>query len=1475
MAKSFEIPLGNFQLGNIVYECKVLHEQPNISLRDLCNLLENFKCSEFYSLLVCFDENVLLTDHSFVQLKNIEFPVTSDEVVSLLIQIISNLSLNSFKMLSQKIPVFLLEFFFFNQDQSVQRPMNLINQCVFDPLQRDKTTSFQILRFENLPDLSQHSYPGYVSSSTVKAILQNWIAAINVSRSKCILSFNYESNTIMSDDQHFLLEEPDNLVSNIRHKAPTVICKIENYEFEALVDSGADATCIDQAFFENVKNLTKFKFPTLPSSALFIRGATGVKSRNITCQVYINFQFGDHIFPKSVCVVPKLNVNLILGIDFLKENRALLDCYRKCLILGEGDIKVPWVSTVPMNINSISMSEQPLNVYIFTDSHGHDLSDLLSLRLSNVNVQVKCKPGALFHVVIQDLSVLANELKPSDLIIIIGGTNNIEPAASKPHLKTALNLATLKQLNCKVLLFEIFPRYDGSNCDKLIKDLNLHMKEQLQGTHCTLIRSSSLFSRNDFTQHGLHLNINGKCKLADFIAEKISKSINKPTNNPHFNNPHINRIQISYDEPNEIIDNLDLDVKGLEVNIVSTTSSKLTDAQIVDHLSNLHATPEQTRIFHNLITENRNVFSEIPGKCNKYTAEFVTIPHEIYNRKSWPVCLSDRLRIRNAIQHWLDIGILEDSSSPYSSPIIPVFKKDGDTRLCLDARQLNKVIVADAESPVSIESLMARFPNPNFVSVLDFTSSFLQIELDEKSRDLTSFVFEGRNLRYTRVPFGTRVSMQHLLKAERKVFGPEVDDFTLQYVDELLVVSETFELHIMHLRIIFQKTYEANMTFRFKKCQFIPLEVHFVGFVWTRKGFSIDPDKIRAIQEFPTPTSVKHLQSFLGLVNAYRKFTKHHSTLITPLLHLLEKNSTWNWGETEQQAIQQIKQQFIHNVMLAYPDTKKPYYLNTDSSVCAVAGELFQYDDNNDRRPISYYSRTTSQSEKHYTSTELELLAIVACCVKFRQYILGFVVNVLTDHQALAFLKNSILSTGRLTRWALYLQQFDLQVQHIKGKDNVIADILSRYPPELHLLPQHNLEINVNAYKLIISPKEIKDFSDIQKLQLADTLIENVYLKVLNDVKFPGRKFYTLHKDVLFFKSAKDVTWRIYVPKTLENHFIETTHLELGHAGIFKTYQHAKRFAFFKDMYKKIKHLVSICLECQTCKVSNQQFRAPLMPILASNILDLVSVDLYGPLPTSKGNFSFIFVILDVFSKYVKLYPIRCAKGPVVTRVMLEKYLPEIGKPKVVLADRGPCFKSNHWENKLKENDIIPTHSSVYNPASNPVERYMRNLGNSFRIYCKNHHSTWIEYVEFFEKCMNHAVHESTGITPIEIMKGQNPQHFLSELIEYPLTVNINEFKPRLTIIAENLHKRAAKRKALHDKKFPSHNFTINDKVLVKSHHLSNAAYGEIKKFFALYEGPYVIQKSVNDNAFQLVSEGPKPQVIGVFNAAQMKPFKC
>jgi len=411
----------------------------------------------------------------------------------------------------------------------------------------------------------------------------------------------------------------------------------------------------------------------------------------------------------------------------------------------------------------------------------------------------------------------------------------------------------------------------------------------------------------------------------------------------------------------------------------------------------------------------------------------------------------------------------------------------------------------DCERPLTIETILSKFKNVKYISTLDLRSGYWQVPLAEESKDLCSFLINGRNYSYTRLPFGLCISGAEFQKAMDKVLGRLTEEFVTIYVDDILITSSTLEEHYDHLRKVLTKFSSYNVTVNIEKCQFFRHEATFLGHIISNKGIKMDENKIRTVQDFRAPSNKKELQSFLGFLNFYRRFINKFAHIIQPLIELIKKDKKWYWDERHQSTFEEAKKVFLQEVTITFPDFTKPFYLNTDASTVAIGGELFQLN-NGERLTLGYASRTLKPAETRYTTTEQEALAIVYCCAKFRQYIIGHKTIVQTDHQALTFLRTCRLTSGRLTRWSLALQEYNLDIEYIPGKLNIIADTLTRYPRISD--GREEKRISINAIRDLTYSKDLcnklKKISELQKAdQYTEKLRKNaIFTTIKNGVVF-------------------------------------------------------------------------------------------------------------------------------------------------------------------------------------------------------------------------------------------------------------------------------------------------------------------------------------------------------------------------------------
>lgn len=667
----------------------------------------------------------------------------------------------------------------------------------------------------------------------------------------------------------------------------------------------------------------------------------------------------------------------------------------------------------------------------------------------------------------------------------------------------------------------------------------------------------------------------------------------------------------------------------------------------------------QKQLLINIYNKHRQVFSSKPGKVKDYQCQLNIREGAKFNRKSYPIPYKLRGQVQEEIEKMVDEGIIEPSTSEHTSPLVVVSKKDGTVRLCLDAREINKMIIADKTAPEETEEILKRFNGTLLFSSWDAVAGYWQVELHPDSRRYVAFMFNGRNYQFRRLPFGLINSVSLFIRALDTVLGREVLEFTTVYVDDLVIASKTWEEHCSKIDKILNRLEQWGVTLKLEKSKFLTRSMKFLGFIVSDEGRSVDTEKTQAIREFPTPKNLKQLQSFLGLCNYYRHFQANYSEVTKNFQHIISKKNKWTWGEHEDNCFQQVKDCFINCITLKHPNFDKPFYLNCDASDISLGSVLYQLNEKGQEEVIAFASRTISKVERNYTITEKEALGVVFAVAKFRTYLLNHEVVVRTDHQAITFLKQCKLSHGRLTRWTLALQEYNIRWEYVQGKRNIVADVLSRVRERENNMGKYTRRVlatfkdKAELEKILEHlPQQQKDEAKLNRIirRLAESENDNVH------------NHYTMHNNLLFKrKSIQDTEWRLMIPTIIAEQLIKDYHDRYGHIGQKKTISTIKEHFCMEKLDKKVSKIIGSCDLCQKTKVTNIHYEGRWVNNQAQQPLEQVFIDICGPFPSSGRRRSrYLLIILDAFTKYTKLYTMAQANAATIIRNIRRSYLPEI-----------------------------------------------------------------------------------------------------------------------------------------------------------------------------------------------------------------------
>lgn len=834
--------------------------------------------------------------------------------------------------------------------------------------------------------------------------------------------------------------------------------------------------------------------------------------------------------------------------------------------------------------------------------------------------------------------------------------------------------------------------------------------------------------------------------------------------------------------------------------------------------------------FENISYEKKGL-----GKTDLVQHKITTVGEPIKQRY-YPLSPAKLKELNLEIDKMLKDNIIQPSRSPWSNPLVLVAKKDGSLRVCLDSRKLNSVTVKDSYPLPFISRILMNLRDARFLSSIDLSQAFFQISLEPSSREKTAFVVPGRGLfEFIRMPFGVTNAPAELQRLVDTLFGPEFDDNLFCFLDDLILVSKDFNSHITLLEKVHQRLKDAGLTINLKKSEFCKDRLKYLGYIVDKDGLHTDPSKLEIIKNYPTPKSVKNVRSFIGMCSYYRRFIPNFSNIVAPLTKLTGGKRgmkvSFNWNESAEQSFKLLKESLITAPVLQCPNFDKPFSIHCDASGVAVGSVLMQNDEEGHSHPIAYFSKLLSRCEQNYSVTERELLAVLLSIEHFRPYIEGTKFSVITDHASLKWLLNLTNPTGRLARWATRLSQFNFDIIHKKGSAHTVPDALSR------------IEISIieSCPEDIVDPWYTQIFKECQ----------------LHPSKY---KSFKIDNKVLYkFIKPKDnlhnnLAWKIVIPKEhildtiKQNHDKPTS----GHFGVHKTLQKLKMHYFWPKMFTDVQNYIK---DCDTCKAYKHSTSAPhgLMtnPKIVERPMEMLSIDLIGPLPKSYSGCVYILSIVDVFSKYCWFHPIRKATTLVINRLLEKEIFLKYGCPKIIVLDNGPQFTSKVFKQFIKSYNIPKLFfNSLYTPQNNPVERYNKTIETCLAMYVEDDQRTWSKILPHIQLALNNTVSLVTGYTP----------HFL--------------FFGRELIIDGSLHKYISITDPsdieIADRPLYAHSLTHLGKIfkivvdnLAKAYKRNATSYNRNRKTVSLSVGDTVWRRNfVQSNAYHYFSAKLAPKFI-------------
>jgi hypothetical protein len=830
--------------------------------------------------------------------------------------------------------------------------------------------------------------------------------------------------------------------------------------------------------------------------------------------------------------------------------------------------------------------------------------------------------------------------------------------------------------------------------------------------------------------------------------------------------------------------------------------------------------PKRREKLQEILWRHKILFDPTPSIVNIPPQSAIrTGDHPPVYSKQYSASEKDQFIKHDEAKKLLERGQIEESTSPWSSPVVLVKKKDKTVRFCIDYRRLNAITIKDAFPLPRIDEIFDQLTDAIYFTKFDFKSGYFQIPLSEEERPKTAFSTRDNHYQFTVLPQGITNGPATFQRIVNHVLGPTRWRYALAYIDDIIIYSKTFDEHLDHLNEICQSLKEARFRLNPEKCEIAHTKTEYLGHQIERGDIRPCPRNVNGLLNTGIPKTADEACKFVKAAEYYRKFIPNFSMIAEPLRKFVPTTRTQarkgqktpiSLTRLEEEAFIELKRILTTDLVLRLPNNQRPMKLQTDASDEGIGAVILQICPDGDR-PIAYLSKKFTLAQRKWSPMEQECYAFICALDKWHNYLSGTKFTWETDHKALTQLNQKAQINKRCERWRLKILEYDFKVKYIPGSANAMPDYLSRspvdeaeedpdemitlsskstqtdvdpaanYPPIITLVHTQSTRQRLKSVEYDLPdghtthvvpdppqapPLNVEQRENIGEDRIVPFTIEELKEAQRNDSvtseiysNIDIHKKYVIRDDLVMRRSSPPTP---YVPKGDIRWSIlkiyHDTSANGAHFGREKTLHKIKKRYFWPSMTKDISNHVKSCLKCAQFNPRRRKPPGALKPIdPPDGVWQLLAMDFHGPIiPTSQRQNKYIISATDILSKFVVTKAVKDCTAQTAARFIKEDIISKFGTPRCILTDNGTHFTASVMEELLKHVGITHLYSTPYHLQTNgQIERYNATMDAKIAALSNDRKTNWDEQLPLVTFNYNSSIHATTKQVPFEMMYGR------------------------------------------------------------------------------------------------------------------------